>query len=174
MFALPASFVSFILQARSNLSTINSGIKGLPRSLKKHYKISSYKNHHLILLNFHATQIFLFLSADSCRHIIQICSFQTWHVSACVCVRVTRRGHGDYLGTLTKRQKQWEATRLLDWSASPRSGVLKCLHSTAQIILIFKHTITEDGKDDNSDNLSSLALIHHQDSVSTAGYKETL
>ncbi len=63
-----------------------------------------------------------------------------------------------------------------DWSAFPKSGVLKnARRKTTQITHIIKQTtLTKDDKDHGADNLSSSALIPHQDSDSTAGYHGTL
>lgn len=45
----------------------------------------------------------------------------------------------------------------------------------AQITLVTERsTITKDDEDDDADNLSSGALVPHQDSDSTAGYHGTL
>lgn len=45
----------------------------------------------------------------------------------------------------------------------------------AQITLITKQsTITKEDEDDDADNLSSSALVPHQDSDSTVGYHGTL
>lgn len=45
----------------------------------------------------------------------------------------------------------------------------------AQIPVVIKQTmITKDAKDDEADNLSSSALVPHQDSDSPAGYHGTL
>lgn len=162
MFAVPASFVSFILQAWSNLR----GIKGLACSLVEHFFCQMLPSPRIF--NFHVTQIFILLSADFFRYVIQICSLQSICLRVCVCV-----WKACWVRWLSQQNLQGNAKSKR--ARGLKSGVLKNAWTKTPSIPspsneIKRHHVV----DDDADNLSSSALIPRQDSDRRTGYHGTL